>query len=164
MNNDTTSNTTDLRRQLRELTEQSLSPIGRYAHVLLLLAAACVGIVVAALLLTEPALPLRTQLAFGAMVAIAGSWVCYASWVLLRRRPLLQAHRVAAGYLACGFSGLFAGAALVTAIVTGSPAAWFAAGQGVLMLVIALMLLVRAHRQRDELQARRDRLVKALAA
>ncbi len=158
-----TPNVTELHRQLRELTEKSLSPVGRYAHVLLLLAAAFVGIVVAALLLTEPALPLRTRSAFGMIVVIAGIWVAYACWVLLRRRPLLLAHRVVAGYLACGFSGLFALVTLVAAIVTGESAAWLASSQGGLMFIIAVLLLVRARRQRDALTARRDALARTLA-
>ena len=80
----------------------------------------------------------------------------YACWVLLRRRPLLQVHRVVAGYLACGFSGLFAVVALVTAIATGASAAWLAGSQGGLMFIIAVMLLVHARHKRDELRARRD--------
>lgn len=163
MNIEATHNTDHLHRQLRELTERNLSPAGRYAHVLLLLAAASAGIVVAALLLTEPALPLRTRAAFGVMVLIAGSWVAYSCWVLFFRRPLLQARRVAAGYLASGFSGLFAGVALVAAIVTGAAAAWLAGGLGALMLGVALLLLARARRNRSALRARRDELVRTLA-
>ena len=162
MNIEATSNPTELHRQLRELTERTLSPAGRYAHVLLLLAAAAIGIVVAALLLTEPALPLRTQAAFGVMVLIAGAWVAYSSWVLLHSRPLLQAHRVVAAYLATGFSGLFACVALAAVIVTGAAPAWFAAALGTLMLVAAVVLLVRARRNRNALQARRDELMRAL--
>lgn len=163
MNIEATSNPDDLHRQLRELTERTLSPAARYAHVLLLLAAAAVGIVVAALLLTEPALPLRTRAAFGVMVLIAGSWVAYSCWVLLRRRPLLQAHRVVAGYLASGFSGLFTFVVLAAAIVTGAAAAWLAGGLGMVMLGAALMLLARARRNRRALRARRDELARALA-
>lgn len=163
MNTETTSNTQDLHSQLRELTERTLSPAGRYAHVLLLLAAIAMGIVVLALLLTEATLPLRTQAAFGAMVMIAACWVGYSLWALFHRRPLLHAHRVVAGTLASTFSGLFAVVTLITAVITGAVAAWLAGGMGVLMLGVALALLVRARRQRQALQDRRDALQRALA-
>jgi len=163
LNIEANSTSIELHRQLRKLTERTLSPVARYAHVMLLLVAAAVGIVVAALLLTEPALPLRTRAAFGVMCLIAASWVAYACWVLLRRRPLLQAHRVVAGYLSTVFSGLFAGAAMAAGIATGAPAAWFAGALGVVMFALAVMLLVRARRNYSELQARRDELVRALA-
>lgn len=163
MNTETTSNTQELHRQLRELTERTLSPAGRYAHVLLLLAAIAMGIVVLALLLTEPSLPLRTQAAFGAMVVIAACWVGYSLWVLFHRRPLLHAHRVVAGTLATVFSGVFASVTLIAAVVTGAAAAWLAGGLGVVMLVIALGLLVHARRRRLVLLARRDELQRALA-
>jgi len=68
-----------------------------------------------------------------------------------------------AGYLACGFSGLFAVVALVTAIATGASAAWLAGSQGGLMFIIAVMLLVHARHKRDELRARRDVLARTLA-
>ena len=163
MNSEATSSPNELHRQLRELTERTLSPAARYAHVMLLLIATAVGIVVAALLLTEPALPLRTRAAFGVMCLIAASWVAYACWVLLRRRPLLQAHRVVAGYLSTVFSGLFACAAIGAGIATGAPAAWFAGSLGAVMFAVAVMLLVRARWNRSELRARRDELVRALA-
>lgn len=38
MNTQTNSTEQDLQRQLRELTDQTLSPLGRYTHVLLMLA------------------------------------------------------------------------------------------------------------------------------
>lgn len=162
MNTPTTSKDQDLHRQLRELTEKMLSPMGRYAHVLLLVAAACMGLLVLALLLTEPALPLRTQAAFGVMLLIAASWVGYSAWTLTHRRPLMHAHRVVAGTLASAFSGLFAVAALTAAAMTHSQAALLAGGLGTLMLTIALALLIKARRQRRALLARRDALQRAL--
>jgi hypothetical protein len=161
MNASTARHPDDLHRQLDELTERSLSPTGRYAHVLLMVAAAGMGVLVAALLLTEPALPFRTQVAFGVLVAIAACWVAYSAWALLRR-PLMHAHRVVAGTLATAFSGLFAVATLTAAAMTRSNAAWLAGALGLVMLVIAVALLLRAHRQRAALLARRDELERAL--
>lgn len=162
MNTETTTDRQELHRQLRELTEKTLSPAGRYAHVLLMLAAAAMGILVLALLLSEPALPLRTQAAFGAMLVIAMCWVGYSLWALLHRRPLLHAHRVVAGWLATAFSGLFALVTLAAAVITGARAAWLAGGLGVVMLAVALVLLWTARRRQATLRARRDALQAAL--
>lgn len=162
MNAETNDDPRALRQKLRDLTERTLSPAGRYAHVLLLLAAAAAGVLVLALLLTEPSLPLRTQTAFGTMLAIAGAWVGYSAWVLLHRRPLMHAHRVVAACLATAFSGLFAVATLTAAAMTGAQAAALAGGVGVVMLGAAIGLLVHAHRRRRALLARRDELMRAL--
>lgn len=160
----TLSEVENLQARLRALTDRSLSPLGRYAHVALLLAAAGMGAVVLALLLTEPDLPLRTRLAFGALLVVAASWVGYAGWVLTHRRPLFQGHRVIAGGLATAFSGAFAAVAAAVALTTGAPAAVAASGIGCLMLVAALVLLQRARAQRRTLQARRDALQAELDA
>lgn len=152
----------DLHAQLRELTERNLSPAGRYGHVLLMMVAACMGCLVLALLVTEPALPLRTQAAFGTMLLIAACWVGYSAWARFHRRPLLHAHRVVAGYLATAFSGLFAVAALTAAAITGATAAWLAGGMGAVLLAVAIAMLLRAHRQRGVLLRRRDELERAL--
>lgn len=45
----------------------------------------------------------------------------------------------------------------------GARAAWLAGGLGVVMLAVALVLLVRGHRQRRALLARRDELQRALS-
>jgi len=163
MNIEASPTTEDLQRQLRDMTERTLSPVARYGHLLLLLVSTGLGISILSLLLTEPSLPPRTQAAFIAMVAIAGCWVGYSLWTLVQRRPLLQAHRVLAGCLASAFSGLFAGTALTVAIVTGSAAAWLAGALGAAMTAIALLLLVRARRQRRALQDRRADLQRALS-
>jgi peptidoglycan/LPS O-acetylase OafA/YrhL len=162
MNTSTDYRPNDLHRQLKELTERSLSPTGRYAHVLLMVVAAGMGSLVAALLITEPALPFRTQAAFGVLVAIAACWVGYSAWALFRR-PLMHAHRVVAGTLATTFSGLFAVATLTAAVMTESHAAGLAGAMGLVMLAIAVALLLRAHRQRRALLSRRDEIERALA-
>ena len=161
MNNPAAYDPRDLHRELKALNERTLSPTGRYAHVLLMVAATAMGSLVLALLLTEPALPLRTQAAFGAMLVIAASWVGYSAWALFRR-PLMHAHRAVAGILATAFSGLFAVATLTAAAMTGSNAALLAGGLGVVMLAVALGLLVRSHRHRRALLARRDELQREL--
>jgi hypothetical protein len=161
MNASTDRQPKNLRRQLEELTRRSLSPTGRYAHVLLMVAAAGMGALVGALLLTEPALPFRTRAAFGVLVVIAACWVGYSAWALFRR-PLLHAHRVVAGTLATAFCGLFAMVTLTAAVMTESRAAWLAGALGLVMLAIAVALLLRAHRQRAALLSRRDALERAL--
>jgi hypothetical protein len=163
MNTPSNPNHPDLHRQLRELTETTLSPAGRYAHVLLMLAAACMGVIVLALLLTEPALPLRTQAAFGTMLAVAASWVAYSAWALMHRRPLMLAHRVVAGWMAFAFTGLFTVAAFTAAAITAALAAAWAGSLGAVMWAAALGLLVHARHRQRALLARRDELRRLVA-
>ncbi len=61
-------------------------------------------VVVSALLVTEPSLPLRASIALGVLAVIGASWVAFALWVLTHRRILLGRHRVVAGRMAVGFS------------------------------------------------------------
>ena len=160
--NTSSLNPSELRAKLRDLTDRTLSPAARYAHVALLLAAAGMAALMLALLLTEPGLPVRTVLAFGALLLIASGWIAYAGWVLSNRRPMLQRHRVVAGGMATGFSGSFVLVAAVAGMVTGAAAAWAAAALGGLMLVVAVLLLVRARKRTLELESRRDALLRVL--
>lgn len=155
----TTTHPNDLHARLQELTDRSLSPAARYGHVGLLLAATGMAILVTALLLTEPGLPPRTVLAFAALLGVAACWMGYSGWVLSRRRPLFQRHRVVAGTMATVFSGSFTLVTAGAALVTGSALAWTAALMGAGMLVGAALLLTHARRRNAALVARRDALM-----
>ena len=143
---------------LRRLADAELSLPSRLGHVALLLSSLAMTIVVTSLWLTEPYLPLRTRIAFGVMVVIGLSWTAFAVWVLTHRRILLARHRIVAGRLAVTFSAVFALGALTASAVTQRPEALAAAGLGMVMLGVAVVLLVRAHREFSRLLNRRDAL------
>ena len=147
-----------LAEELRHLTAKELSLPSRLRHVVLLLTASTMTAVVTALLLTEPALPLRTTIALAA-VAVAGvSWVAFAAWVLTRRHVLLGRHRVVAGRLAVTFSSVFTIGAFGVGYATSSKTPLAAAVMGLVMVCVAVTLLVRAQRRVVELSKRRDEL------
>lgn len=143
---------------LRRLAASELSLPSRRWHVALLLAALIMTSVIASLWLTEPVLPLRTQLAFGVMTAIGLSWMVFAGWVLARRRVLFAQDRVMAGRMAVTFTAVFTVGALAVGYTTGGRAPYAAAALGVVMLVAAVVVLMRAHRTFDRLNARRQTL------
>ncbi|MEU8076841.1 hypothetical protein AB0B31_15490 [Catellatospora citrea] len=118
-----------------------------------LLGAAFVGV----LWLTEPALPGRTQLAFGVLVLIGLGWAGYGGWVLSRRTPLFALDRVVAGWLALAASGLLAGLTVLVAVTRGgvSPVAYAVV---VLLVAIAAGILLRARALRAALLRRKREL------
>ena len=128
----------------------------------LLLAALAMTGVVTALWATEPALPLRVQLAFGVMVAIGSSWVVFALRVLTTRHILLARHRIVAGRMAVTFTTVFVLGALVLGYATGRSEPYKAAVVGILMLGAAVGVLLSAHRSFARLAARRDTLEREL--
>ena len=67
-----------LASELRRLTVLELSRSARMGYVCLLLGASTMTAIVSALLLTEPALPRHTAIAFAVMAAIGLSWVGFA--------------------------------------------------------------------------------------
>jgi hypothetical protein len=123
---------------LERLARTELSLGARLVHVALALVASAMTIVVVSLLLTEPALPLRTIVAFGLLGLIGVGWVAYSAWVLTARRVMLARQRVVAGRLAVVFCGTFTGGCVVLAFTTGAPAAWPAMAMSVVMLAHAL--------------------------
>ena len=143
---------------LQRLADAELSVRSRLGHVALLLVALMMTSVIGALWLTEPALPRRTQLAFGVMIAAGLSWAAFALWVLARRRVLLARHGIVAGRMAVTFTALFLAGALAVGYETGGRAPYTAAGLGVVMLGGAVATLVRAHRTFARLTARRRAL------
>lgn len=148
---------------VRQLADTELSVPSRLGHVALLLAALGMTAVVMSLWLTEPALPLRTHVAFGVMTAIGVSWSAFAIWVLTSRRVLFARQRIVAGRMAVTFAAAFTTGALVTAAATGAAAALAAAGTGIVMVTVAIIILRRAHLASARLMARRDALEQQLA-
>ena len=147
---------------LRRLTASELSLPARLGYVGLLLAAATMTVIVTALLITEPLLPLRASIALGILAVMGLSWVCFAVRVLSHRRILLGGHRVVAGRLAVGFSAVFCIGALVVGYATSSRSALAAAAMGAVMIAIAVGMLVRARRSIERLSERRDELERQL--
>ncbi len=158
------STSATLEAQLLHLNSRTLSTRARYGHVALLLAASAMGVLLAALLATEPAMPGRTRAAMAVMLAVAACWCGYACWVLAARRPLLARHRVVAGGMAVAFTGLFVLATSALAWTTRLPGFLLAAGLGVAMLAVAIGLLVRARHHRDRLRTLQRDLERQLEA
>jgi hypothetical protein len=153
---------TSLIDDLRRVTASELSLTARTGYVGLLLAAATMTVVVSALLVTEPALPLRASIALGVLAVIGLSWVSFAVWVLSNRRILFGRHRVVAGRMAVGFSVVFCVGALAVGYATSSRSAFVAAAMGSVMIAIATAMLVRARRRVEQLSKRRDELEQQL--
>lgn len=147
---------------LRRLTSVELSAPARFGYVALLLAAATMTTVVTALLLTEPSLPLRASIALGVLALMGLSWLGFAAWVLTHTRVLLGRHRIVAARLAVTFSAVFCIGALAVGYATSNRAPVAAAALGVVMLVIAAALMVRARRAVEQLSKRRDELERQL--
>ena len=148
--------------RLRRLPQTELSGGARAGYVALLLAASATTVIVTALLLTEAALPARTSIALGIMAAIGLSWAGFAAWVLSRRRILLGRHRVVAGRMAVAFSSVFCIGALVVGYTTSRASATWAAALGLLMVLVASVILIRARRDVARLSKRRDELERQL--
>ena len=147
-----------LTRRLRTRVASELSWPARLRYVGLLMAASTMTAIGLALLVTEPDLPARTSVAFALLAAIGASWSIFAGWMLSRRRVLLGWHRVVAGRIAVVASAAFVAGAVLTGVLTGQRGAWAAAGLGVVMLVVAAALLVRARRSFLQLSQRRAAL------
>jgi hypothetical protein len=149
---------------LSRLLDTELSRRSRLGHVGLLLVSTAMTVVVVSLWVTEPALPVRTQVAFGAMTVIGLAWMVFAGWVLTTRRVLLGRDSVVAGHLAVTFTAVFVAGALLVGYSTGGKAPFAAAATGAGLLGVAIALLVRARRRVAGLTARRDALERDLGA
>jgi hypothetical protein len=129
----------------------------RVATVSALLGGLVMAVVIGLLWATEPALPPRTQIAFGVMVGIGLAWAAYGVWVLVRRAPLFALDRVVAAWLALTATGLLTTFACLLMILfdRGSPA-WFALTFA--LLILAAVNLHRARRHRAALLRRKQQL------
>jgi hypothetical protein len=149
---------------LLALAETHISFRSRLGHLVLLLAAAGMGTVILGLLLTEPVLPARAEIAFLVLLLISLAWVAYAFWVLLARRTMLAPHRVVSGWIAVGATAAFTLGAGLLSLTPQFPVAYAAGGLGLGLCAIAILFLLRAQRQYRELLARRQALESQLKA
>jgi len=108
---------------------------------------------------TEPtSLPVRTQVAFAGMILVGAAWAGFAAWALVRR-PLFAVDRVIAAWLAVTFSTLMTvGLVAVAATRADTTAVLAAGGLGLILIVIAGTILIRARAYRSTLVARRREL------
>ena len=148
-------------QDIRELAGAELSLKARVGYVVLLLVSAAMTAIIASLWLTEPALPLRTHLAFGAMCVIGASWSVLSLWALRARRPLFARDRVIAGGMAVAFTSVFVIGGFAAAVIAGNAASYAVLTTGAVMLVIAMKLFADARRRFAELLARRQQLESA---
>ena len=140
--------------QVQKRIRDELSMGSRLGYTALAVTSLGVSGVVTSLLMTEPALPLRTQAAF-AVIALGGlAWTAFAVWVLARRRVLLAKHRVAASTLAVVLAAIF----LTGAIALRDRAGLLAIVVNAAMLAFAAIWAVRARRRVAALNSRRRAL------
>jgi len=145
--------------RISHMVDVELSRRGRIGHVALLLCAAAMTIGLVMLWTTEAALPLRTHVAFGLMIAIGAAWTVYATWVLTTRSVRLARHRIVGAWMAVVFSTAFA--VLFAAIGYAGQlgvAPYVAAVVELGFVAGAVLMLIRARRQFAALVARRDAL------
>jgi hypothetical protein len=129
----------------------------RIATVLALLGGLAVATVVGLLWITEPALPPRTHLAFGCLVAGGLAWATYGTWALTRRTPLFARDRVIAAWLALAMTGLMASTVAAVTVAHRRGTSLAVAVEAVL-LIAAVVNLVRARARRAALLRRRREL------
>jgi hypothetical protein len=148
----------DSMAKIRKLADGELAIKARVGYVALLLVSTAMTMVIVALWIGEPYLPMRAQLAFGAMTLIGASWAGLSLWVLTTRRILLARDRVIAGRMAVVFTSVFVFGAIVACAISMSAAAFAALLTGFAMLACALRVLSGARRRFAELTARRAQL------
>lgn len=140
----------DMQRRVRAETGMP----GRLAHTALLVAGLGMTTLSASLLLTESALPARTQAAFGAIAVIGIAWAAFAAWVLARRKVLFGRQRIVASRMAVAFTLLFLAGAVGLRERIGYGGV-FTAG---LLCAAALGAWAQAHRRVAALMERRRAL------
>ena len=140
----------DMQKQMA----RELSLPARLGHTALLVVSASVSALTASLWLTEPSLPLRTHIAFGAIVAIGLAWSGFAWWVLANRRVMLANQRVIATRMALGFTALF----LIGAVILRSRLGAGAVVTSAALFAVASINAIVAHRRFTRLLALRRSL------
>jgi uncharacterized membrane protein YfcA len=139
-----------------------LSSKVRGAYLVGLLATATFAVALSSLWLTEPHLPMRTQIAFATLVAINLGWACFCLWVLTRRRVLYARQGVVAGRLAVAWSSVFVAGALAAGFDSGHVnGGLLAAAFGSVLLGCAVLMLRRAVSRHQELLALRHSLAES---
>jgi hypothetical protein len=151
--------------QVQQLVRRELSTPKRVGYSLLCMFTVTAAGLIALLWLTEPApLPLRTQVAFGLLVAINLAWSVFFGWVVTRRKVLFAMHSVIAGWMSVAFCSIFLLMGLAIAVARMNFTALAAVGiLGAAQLIVAALVLRQAQRRRNSLLARRHDLVSALA-
>jgi hypothetical protein len=122
---------------------RELSLPARLGHTALLVVSASVAALIGSLWLTEPSLPLRTHIAFGAIVAIGLAWTAFAWWVLANRRVMLANQSVIATRMALGFTALL----LIGAVILRSRLGTGAIVMGAALFAVASVNALVAHRR-----------------
>lgn len=140
----------------RRLVAAELAPPSRIAHGVLLGVASAMTLTILSLLLTEPALPVRTAAALIGLTVIGMAWSGYAFWALARRHVLYGAQRVVAGWIALGAATAFSLGGLAVGIGAGQPAGLVAGVSGVPTVIIAALMLSQARRRVTILADRLD--------
>jgi pimeloyl-ACP methyl ester carboxylesterase len=149
--------------EIRTLLATERGRVSGPKHVALLLASLGATGLIIALLISEPALPTRTRVAFGLMTVVGVSWSAFAAWVLARRGALFGREQVVAARLAVTFSTLFTLGGWVLGQTGSTGRTWQGAmGVGIAMTVVAIGLLLRARRRFAELSRRRAALERTL--
>ena len=143
---------------LQRLSRTELSRAGRIGHVLLALVASAMTIMIVSLWLTEPALPLRTQIAFAVLVGINVAWTAFSLWVLRTKRVMLARHRQVAGRLAVVFASVFTAGCLILAFTAKADAARPALAMSLVLLAVAAVIWRRAEIAYAQLVTRRTQL------
>jgi hypothetical protein len=144
--------------ELQRLSRTELSRGGRVGHVLLALSASAMTIIILSLWLTEPALPLRTQVAFATLTGIGAGWTAFSLWVLRARRVMLARHRQVAGRLAMVFAAVFTVGCLALASTAATDAARPALAMSLILLTVAVVVWRRAEISHATLRTRRRQL------
>ena len=134
-----------------------LSMTRRLLLVLLVVVSLGISSGVASLLVTEAALPPRTQAAFAAIVAMGLAWATFGLWALTTRRALYAKQRVVATRLALLFGLAYTGGCLVL-FLSGVPAGAAAGTLGAAMTLVAWRLHRGAKQSLVHLVARRRTL------
>lgn len=147
---------------LQRLLDAELSLRSRVGYVLLLLASLGMACLAGSLWATEPALPVRTQVAFALIISIALGWVSFSIWVLRHRRVLYARDRIVAGRMAVTFTSIFVLGTLAAGYQTGNAAVYWAAALGLVLLGVAVVMLARGHRAFNRLAGRREALERAM--
>ena len=147
------------------MARRELSTPTRIGYLLLLMLTLMGAGLISTFWLTEPGpLPLRTQVAFGLLVAINLAWSVLFGWVLTQRKVLFAIHNVIAGWMAVAFCSVFLLLGLAIGLMRMNTTALILVGVvGSVQLFAAIILLKRSRRRRRELLARRDELTGALA-
>jgi hypothetical protein len=150
--------------QVQEMVRRELSTPKRVGYALLGMLTLTAAGLIGTLWWTEPEpLPLRTQVAFGLLMAINVAWSVFCGWVVTRRKVLFAVHSVIAGWMAVAFCSLFLLMGLAIVLARANSAAVITVGVlGFAQLLVATLVLRNAQWRRSALLARRDELAMAL--